>query len=283
MVSDKLLVAPEGNITYMAKYRNPRIEAEMNEDLEQELEQDILNEPATSVDEEVFKKRYADLRRYQSQKEKEAAEREEALKKQLNAALTGQIKMPKSEEEVEEWTKQYPEFRAILDTIIQREIKETVKVDREKISKFEERQAEIARREAILEIKRRHPDAENLFKKDSDFHKWLGKQSKRDQDAIYTSLDVDDADFVIGKFKTQNGKRPSKVEEDEDFSDAAKVVRPSSGGNVPDSLAGDYDYSESQVEREGKKDKNWYDKHEEKIMAAIRKGRFNYDISGGAR
>lgn len=262
----------------MTRYRNSKIEAEMQEAEQEDLfEQEMKEEPQT-VEDATFKKRYSDLRRFMQQKEDERKAEIEALKSQLKAAATGSIRMPKTEAEVDEWSKQYPDFRATLDTIITKEVKAALRGQEEKVAKLEEAQKDVAKEKAMLELKRRHPDVEQLFKQNSDFHRWLIKQSKRAQDAILHSLDVDDAAFVIDKFKSETSGRVSKVEDD-DFTSAAKVVRSSSEVSISEA-AGDYDFSESQIERMTAKQ---YEANEEKIMTAIRKGRFLYDLSGGAR
>jgi len=261
----------------MTRYRNPKIEAEMNADeVEKEIEE-VLARPAETVEDETFKKRYGDLRRHMQEKEAERQRELEELKRQLHAAQTGQIRMPASEDEVEEWSKQYPEFRSRLDTIISKEVKKAVGTLQGELSRLKERDEEVEKEKAFLALKKRHPDVEDLFKKNSDFHKWLSAQSERDQAAIYRSLDVDDASFVIEKYKLQAKKSPSKVEDDRPA--AARVVRTASEPTIPSSI-GDYEFSESMIENMSTRE---YEANETKIMDAIRKGKFLYDLSGGAR
>lgn len=268
----------------MTKYTNPRIEAEMREAELETQEEALMQEEATTVEEEIWKKRYSDLRRHQQTKEAEIKGEIDALKNQLQQALTGKIRMPKSEEEVDAWTKEYPEFRSILDTIITKAVKDSQKDVKSDLERIKERQIELEKEEAFLELRKRHPDFESVVR-DPDFKTWLAKQSQRVQDAIIKNLDVDDADFVLSKYKDQaKKKKPSAKAEDDDFNKgAARAVSPRDGSKLPDSLEGDYVFSESQIQALSRQDKNWFAKNEEKIMAAHRQGKILMDLTGGAR
>ena len=101
----------------MVKYRNKQ----GLEDLEKSIGQDIATQqPAepkietVGAEEKIFKKRYGDLRRHTQhllqQKDQEIAN----VKQQLETAAKGQIRFPKTDEEIEEWSKKYP----IVDTIV---------------------------------------------------------------------------------------------------------------------------------------------------------------------
>lgn len=266
----------------MTKYRNPRKEQENLETEAMEQEMELMKEPAANVEEESWKKRYADLRRYQSKAEENLKRENEELTKRLELALKGHIKAPKSDEEIEAWMSEYPEFAGILETIVQKRISEATSKTQVKLEQLEQEQKNIEREKAVIELKKRHSDFEKLVKS-SEFHDWLSNQSKKDQDAIYRSLDVDDADFVIGKFKARKNSSKSQGDDEEfDFNEAAKVVKTSSN-REPIEDFGDYDFTESQIERESKRNRNWYSQNEEKIMTALRKGRILMDISGGAR
>lgn len=266
----------------MALYRNARKEQETLETEEMVKEMELLKEPASTVEEETWKKRYADLRRHQTTATEELKRTNDELQKKLELALKGQIKAPKSDDEIETWMKEYPEFAGILETIVQKRINESTSVTRQKLEELDLDRKELEREKAIARLRKAHPDFETLVK-DEDFHRWLGNQSQRDQDAIYHSLDVDDASFVISKYKAQNKNYKDSQGEDDGFDnkDAAKVVRVSSN-KEPIEDFGDYDFTESQIERESKKNRNWYSQNEEKIMTALRKGRVLLDLSGGA-
>lgn len=266
----------------MTKYRNPQKELEMQEVEELEREENLLKEPAGTAEEEVWKKRYADQQRYLNQVKNENKSRIDDLERKLDQALKGQIKAPKTDEDVEQWMSQYPEFAGILETILQKRIREATSTTDQKLTAIEHRQKELDYKEAVIELRRLHPDLDKLLGKDSDFRKWLEKQPQKYKDKM-NSLDVDEASLVINVYKSQKKSTKSKVDDDDFFvNDAAKVVRPSAIVE-PDADAGDYEFTESQIERESRRDRRWYDRNEEKIMDAHRRGKVLYDLSGGAR
>ena len=104
------------------KYRNEdRIKKE-EEELEQLMaeqkgEVQEESEPETEpkgAEEKSFKKRYGDLRRHMQTKEQEWNEKFESLQTQLNEATRKEISLPKSDEDIEAWSKQYPNVAAIV-------------------------------------------------------------------------------------------------------------------------------------------------------------------------
>ena len=90
-----------------------------------EVEQEEL-EP-TTAEERSFKKRYGDLRRHSQKKEHDFQKQIDDLRTQLDASTKKQIKLPKSEEELEEWTKEYPDVAKIVETIAIKKAKEQSK------------------------------------------------------------------------------------------------------------------------------------------------------------
>lgn len=266
----------------MAKYRNSRIEAEMIEDeiveQEEKVLKEVLSEPAKNVEEETWKKRYGDQQRYLNQLKNEQKAELDELKAKYDQALRGRIRAPKSDEEVDNWVKEYPEFAGILERIVEKRVQEATSTTNKKLAAIEEKSKEVDAKEAILELKRRHPDWDELARSEK-FHSWLKDQSQKYKDAIYKNLDVEEADFVIDKYKTKSGKK-SQGDDEFDNRTAAKVVRNTSIFEEPDQDAGDYEFSESQIQKMNNKD---FTRLEDKIMDAHRRGKVLYDISGGAR
>lgn len=263
----------------MAKYRNPNKELETLETEALEALEREYQEPAKTVEEEIWKKRAGDKDRYINQIKAETKAEIEALKQKLDQALRGQIKPPKSDAEIEAWTKEYPEFASILETIVQKRIEDATTETKKTISELSVQQKQLEVEKALIALRKLHPDFDKLSK-DENFHTWLSKQKQKYQNAIYRSLDVEEADFVINMYK--NSKKSPKVEDEFDGRGAAEAVRTST--TVEEFVDGvDYDFSESQVERESKNNRRWYEQNEAKIMDAVRKGRFLYDLTGGAR
>jgi replicative superfamily II helicase len=274
-------MAPKENL--MTKYRNPRHEQENLELEEAEQEMAFMAEPAASADDEVWKKRYGDLRRHSDGEIKKAKDRMTELENKLNQALRGQLKAPKSDEDIESWMKEYPEFSGILEAIVQKRIREATSQTEEKISKFEFKQKELDAKEAFMELRTLHPDLNELLGKDSEFRKWLEKQPQKIRDKM-NGLDVDEADLVIRAYKSEKNPKKSKVDDEGfDVRGAAKAVRtPATGNELVDDF-GDYEFTESQIEKESSRNRRWFEQNEAKIAEAARKGKILYDISGGAR
>lgn len=268
----------------MALYRNSREQAEDQETEELEQEMDIMAEQPVTAEEAMWKKRYADLRRHTDKLKNEATAEIEGMKSRYEQLAKGQIKLPKSEDDVIEWMGKYPEFAGILETIVSKRVNDGQRDVNRRVQELEQKQNELSVKEAYMELKSRHPDLDKLLHKESKFHDWLATKSQKYQDAIYVNIDVEDAAFVIDKYKSQEKKGKPQGEEDSSFEkEAAKVVRSGRGTQEISDDFGDYLFSESQIERESSKNSRWFDANEEKIMDAMRKGKVLLDLSGGAR
>ena len=267
----------------MALYRNAREEAEMEEVEAYEQEEEVMAVEPVTVEEAMWKKRYADLRRHSEQIKAEAKAEAEALKSRYEQLARGQVKLPKSEEDVVEWMGKYPEFAGILETIVSKRVEDGTRDAKRRLAELETKQQELTVQEAVMKLKKRHPDFDEL-RNSEDFWAWLDKQSGRDKAAILEDLDVDNAAFVLDKYKSQKKKVKTRDEDDTNFEkEAAKVVRSGRGTQEISDDFGDYLFSESQIERESKRNPRWFDANEEKIMDAMRKGKIYMDITGGAR
>lgn len=271
----------------MTLYRNPREEAEMAEmELEETQENEvneIMSQEPTSVEDATFKKRYGDLRAHADRQAREAKERIAALEARVEAAARGQIKPPKSKEEVSAWAKEYPEFAGILETIVSDRIAEGLRESNGKLANIELRQKELDAQEAFLALQKLHPDLDKLLAKDSKFRKWLATQTPKIKSKM-DSFDVDEASLVINLYKSQKKSTNAQgANEVDDSIEAAKVVRGSTGTSELSDDFGDYLFSESQIERESRKNPRWFTNNEDKIMEALRKGKVYMDLSGGAR
>ena len=258
----------------MPKYKNPQIAAELAETEINETVEKNLKEGVATPEEENWKKRYGDLRRHQQEQEASLKAEIDKLRKDMGNIQQGKIRPPKTEAELKEWEDEYPDFASIMDARVDRRIDA-------KIGDLKVQSAQMQREKALLELKSRHPDAQTLFS-DPDFHDWLSRQSKLEQDKIYKSFDVDSASFVLDKYKAKTGKKKSEKEDPSDR-DIAKAVKIKTQSSFSDDNDPDYDYSESQIERETSRNPRWWSQNEAKIDEARRKGRVKYDMTGGAR
>ena len=243
---------------------------------EAEPEEPQEAEPA-NAEEKTFKKRYGDLRRHTQEKEQEFQKQIDELKKQLDSATRKEIKLPKSDEDIEAWAKDYPDVAAIVETIAIKKAKEQSSALEERVKAIDDMQSSAKKEKAEAELMRIHPDFGDI--RDSDeFHEWAEEQPKWVQDALYDNdNDAKSAARAIDLYKADKGisaKKPASSK------DAAKSVETRNTRSKPqDDEASTY-LRESQVQKMSPQE---YEKKSDEIMEAIRSGKFIYDMSGSAR
>lgn len=231
--------------------------------------------PAANAEEESFKKRYGDLRRHMQQKEATFQSQIDELKDQLSSATKQQIKFPKTDEEIDAWTKKYPDVAAIIDTIARKRASELLSEGEKRLEKVEKMREDLVRKDAESQLNKLHPDF-NEIRVDPKFHEWAAEQSKWVQDALYrNNTDAKAAAEAIDLYKYHSGIKARKASSTKD---AASSVSTKSSGAPAGSTR--MKFSESAVAKMSARD---YEKNEDAILEAMRKGEFAYDISGGAR
>lgn len=226
-------------------------------------------------EERSFKKRYGDLRRHMQQKEKEWQERLEALE---GKAKSQNIIPPKSDEDIENWAKKYPDVAGIVETIAAKKAQELFKSAESRLAEFDKVQHEATRAKAENQIREAHADFDKLRASD-DFHNWAEEQPKWVQDALYENAD-DPASVirVIDLYKVDKGLNPAAKKQT--AKEAASVVnRKTSKASIDPDDSLNY-IKESQVAKMSAEE---FEKRSDEITQAIRSGKFIYDISGRAR
>jgi len=237
----------------------------------QEAEQEVTGE------EKTFKKRYGDLRRHMQEKDKDVQNQINELKRQLTDATQKEIKLPKSEEDIDAWVSQYPDVAAIVETIAIKKAREQSSALEERMKTLDEMQSNVTREKAESALLKFHPDF-NEIKDEDSFHEWADEQPKWVQDALYENdNDARSAARAIDLYKADMGITSKKKTNN---NDAAKSVNTKSGRNTPQSDESKSYLRESQV---NKMTEHQYEKEADNIMEAIRSGKFIYDISGNAR
>ena len=281
-------VKPEKKVAFAnRKYTNEEKRKKEEEELEQmmkeqrgEVEQEATEpeeaEP-TNAEEKTFKKRYSDLRRHQQKQAEDFKKEIDALKSQLNDATKKEMKLPKSDEDIEQWAADYPDVAAIVETIAMKKAREQSVALEERVKAIDEMQLSATKEKAEVELMRMHPDFGEI--RDSDeFHDWAEEQPKWVQDALYDNdndaraaaraIDLYKADKGIGKEKPKSNK------------DAAKSVSTKNSRSTPQKDEASSYLKESDVQRMSAQE---YEKNSDEIMEAIRSGKFVYDVSGSAR
>ena len=252
-------------------------EEELREMLaEREGEEQQAEAEPTNAEEKSYKKRYADLRRG-SQKAKEDLEtRIASLEGQLKQSASQEMQLPKSDEDIDAWARQYPDVAAIVETIAIKKAREQQAGLEDRVKEIDEMRDSATRERAEVDLLKDHPDFGSI--RDSDqFHNWAEEQPKWIQDALYENEnDAKSASRAIDLYKADMNiktKKPSSR-------DAAKSVNTRNSRSQPDSSSNNSKMSESRVNKMPTQE---YEKHQNEIMESIRAGNFIYDISGSAR
>ena len=266
------------------KYSNEdkrKIEEEELEKLIAEQGNEVVEEeqeaaPA-NAEEKSFKKRYGDLRRHMQDKEKDWDDKFKKLQTQLELSTKQEIKLPKSDEDIDAWASQYPDVAAIVETIAIKKAREQSAGLEDRVKEIDEMRASASREKAESELMTAHPDFGEI--RDSDqFHEWADEQPKWVQDALYENdNDSRSAARAIDLYKSDMGIRTKKSASPKD---AARSVNSRNNRSAPDTTDTAGSFKESQV---NKMSPQQYEKASDAIMESIRTGKFIYDMSGNAR
>ena len=268
------------------KYTNEEKRKKEEEELEQLLaeqkgETEQVEEPKEeepkNAEERSFKKLYGDLRRHQQSKEKDYEDRINALEQQLTESTKSEIKLPKSDEDIEAWAKQYPDVAGIVETIAIKKAREEAQGLEDTKKELKEMKAATAREKAEVELMKAHPDFGEIRDSD-DFHEWAEEQPKWVQEALYENdEDARSAARAIDLYKADKNIKPKKSASSKD---AARSVETRNERSKPQSDPQGNAIKESDVQKMSAVE---YEKNSDEIMEAIRTGNFIYDLSGSAR
>ena len=274
-----------GNRKYSNAERIQREEEELaelmakqrGEGQEEQADQDDDDADPVSAEDKSFKKRYGDLRRHTQLKENELQSRISALEKQLSSSTKSEIKLPKSDQDIEAWAREYPDVAAIIETIAIKKAREQSADLEERVKVIDEMKASATKEKAQVELMQMHPDFDKI-REDDDFHSWAEEQPKWIQEALYDNdNDARSAARAIDLYKADRGittKKPSTNK------DAARSVNTRSERSRPNENDSKGHIRESQVSKMSAQE---YEKRADEIMDSIRSGKFIYDISGNAR
>ena len=250
------------------------VQAESDTKQEEKPEAKAQEDDDLGAEEKNFKKRYGDLRRHSQKKEEEFNAKIEALQKQLEKASKQELVLPKSDEELEAWSKEYPDVASIIETIADKKSKNAAKELETRMEELEELRLNATRDKAEAELVKMHPDFIEI-RQDDSFHTWAEDQPKWVQDALYEN--VDDAKSVarvIDLYKVDKGITNKKKSKPAEKAAASSIKTKSAAAPEPDDSANMV--RESEVAAMSIKE---YEKRQEEILDAQRNGRFIYDMS----
>ena len=243
-------------------------EATTEEPVEAKQEENLTPE------EKTYKKRHTDARKYINEQDA----RIKALEQRLNnPEPTADIRPPKSDEDIGAWAEKYPDVAAIVETIAIKKAKEQSSGLEARVKEIDDMRDKANRDKAEVELMTAHPDFGSI-RDDDQFHEWAEEQPKWIQDALYENDDdARSASRAIDLYKADKGIKTKKTGTSN--RDAAKAVSKTNTRSEPSSEESG-SIKESTVQ---KMNAHQYEKNADKIMEAIRSGKFIYDISGNAR
>ena len=215
-----------------------------------------------------YKKRYDDLKKHYDSKLNEFRIREQELLEEATKNRT-EYKAPKTEEELEQFKNNYPDVYEVVETVAHLQSESKAKVLEERLSKLQERENQLIRKDAETRLMEKHPDFEDIRNSD-DFHTWAKEQPESIQKWIYSNTqDADLASRALDLFKKDFGIEPVKTKS------SSKKTKQSAADMV----------STKTTSVEPKQQKVWsereiaamsmaeFDKYEEDISNAMQEGR----------
>ena len=219
-----------------------------------------------------YKKRYDDLKSHYDRKQNENKQKLEELEAksrlaQKNKAMADYIP-PKSDADLEQFKKKYPDVYDVVETISQKQASKQVESLQEEVQTLRKREDELVVQSAYRELVNAHSDFSEL--KDSpDFIDWLNNQPSSISDGVTkNSKDSKWAIRVVDLYKADNGVSKSKPNFN---TSAAQSVTRTKAKSV--NTSGNSDkriWKQSEIQRMNSRT---YEKFENEIDAAFKEGR----------
>ena len=239
-------------------------------------QEDAAETESLTPEEKTFKKRYGDLRRHSQEKEKSYQDEIFKLKQQLTQTAAQEIKLPKSDEEINEWAKEYPDVAKIVESIATKKAKELDSSLEERMKLIAEREAQSTRAMAEAELMRIHPDFDDI-RNDQEFHDWVETQPRWVQQALYENeTDSKSAARAIDLYKVDMGITATAKKKTDNKEAAKAVTKGTTSSPANSKSAQSNQIRESDV---AKMRPHEFEKNEEMIKEAIQSGNFIYDMT----
>lgn len=230
-------------------------------------------------EEQTYKKRYGDLRTHYNRITAKHKEEIEALTEKFNDLQTNfdsykkssaTVDVPRTEEELDQWRREYPDLYNIVRSIATREANSKAKSLEQEVETLKKQNQLSQYEKAMIQIKQAHPDFDDLRAGD-EFHEWVREQEQEIQDWLYkNTTNAGLCIKAINLYKAEKGltskpsKKTSKV-------DAAMEVTPT---RKSDSEGGKEKkiWTQSEIR---KMNSTEYERYEAEIDKAINEGRFD--------
>ena len=219
-----------------------------------------------------YKKRYDDLKSHYDRKQNENKQKVEELEAKARLAekdkAMASYTPPKSDEDLEQFKKKYPDVYDVVETISQKQASRQVESLQEEVKTLRKREEDLVVQNAYRELVNAHPDFIEL-KDSQEFIDWLNTQPASISDGVTkNSKDSKWAIRVVDLYKADNGVSKSKPNS---TTSAAQSVTKTKAKSV--NVSGDTNkkiWKQSEIQ---KMSSRTYEKFENEIDIAFREGR----------
>ena len=219
-----------------------------------------------------YKKRYDDLKSHYDRKQNENKQKLEELEAKARLAEKNKAMAsytpPKSDEDLEQFKKKYPDVYDVVETISQKQASRQVESLQEEVKTLRKREEDLVVQSAYRELVNAHPDFTEL-KDSQEFIDWLNTQPSSISDGVTkNSKDSKWAIRVVELYKADNGLSKSKPSS---TVSAAQSVTKTKAKSV--NVSGDTNkkiWKQSEIQ---KMSSRAYEKFEKEIDIAFREGR----------
>ena len=219
-----------------------------------------------------YKKRYDDLKSHYDRKQNENKQKLEELEAKTRLAEKNKAMAdytpPKSDEDLEQFKKKYPDVYDVVETISQKQASKQVESLQEEVKTLRKREEDLVVQSAYRELVNAHQDF-NELKDSQEFIDWLNTQPSSISDGVTkNSKDSKWAIRVVDLYKADNGVSKSKPNFN---TSAAQSVTRTKAKSV--NTSGNSDkrvWKQSEIQ---KMNSRTYEKFEKEIDIAFREGR----------
>jgi len=219
-----------------------------------------------------YKKRYDDLKSHYDRKQNENKQKLEELEAKTRLAEKNKAMAdytpPKSDEDLEQFKKKYPDVYDVVETISQKQASKQVESLQEEVKTLRKREEDLVVQNAYRELVNAHQDF-NELKDSQEFIDWLNTQPSSISDGVTkNSKDSKWAIRVVDLYKADNGLSKSKPSSN---ISAAQSVTKTKAKSVNTSGNSDKKvWKQSEIQ---KMNSRTYEKFEKEIDIAFREGR----------
>jgi len=238
--------------------------------------EDTKQATTTTQEEETFKKRYGDLRRFQQEKEREANGKIKQLQEQIEqlTALANKP-MPKTQAEFEAWKAKYPDIATFIEIIADEKAGQRSQQLQDELVGVKQKLTETEKEKAFATLKVLVPDLEEIVGS-SEYAVWFADQPVFVQEELNTSDDPHKIAYYLNGYKVIQEKPTPKAKTNKLDALDTKVKNT---GATPSNSRTAHKYTTSQIEKMSRSDPTWYEKNEPDIIAARNAGLILDDTS----